>query len=362
MKKKLAAVILAGCMIMTTACTKEVQQTPASTVEAEEIFSEAEASQEQTQTQETETQQTQAQQTEEQTSTTETENTTEAQSPSYEHPNEAAGLTEGEKEARKQQQANFAEARELLFSLPNSKDKTTKINQMDRQILANNPYNFAGTNIVFIGDSITEGVTAAVDQNGNRVSYVTYVNSYLHFANVLNHGKGGRMFGNYGGEDYSLNDDFGNVTNVNSDIIVVFAGVNDYLSASAGKRFGNADDKLSTAGYCGAVRAFMNQLQRYYSDKQIFFVMMYNVGKTSNATYSDITTQPTLNDYLDVQRKIAKEFGFHIIDLYKQGFMDCSTQESSDYYLHDGLHPNDNGNIVLGEHIAAELSLYFGQK
>ena len=29
MKKKLAAVILAGCMIMTTACTKEVQQTPA---------------------------------------------------------------------------------------------------------------------------------------------------------------------------------------------------------------------------------------------------------------------------------------------------------------------------------------------
>ena len=90
---------------------------------------------EQTQTQEAETQQTQTQQTEEQTSTTETENTTEAQSLSYEHPNEAAGLTEGEKEARKQQQANFAEARELLFSLPNSKDKTTKINQMDRQIL-----------------------------------------------------------------------------------------------------------------------------------------------------------------------------------------------------------------------------------
>ena len=51
-----------------------------------------------------------------------------------------------------------------------------------------------------------------------------------------------------------------------------------------------------------------------------------------------------------------------IIDLYKQGFMDCSAQESSDYYLRDRLHPKDNGNIVLGEHIAAELSLYFGQK
>ena len=74
MKKKLAAVILAGCMIMTTACGKEEQQTPASTVEAEEIFSEVETSLEQTQTQESETQQTQTQQTEEQMSTTETEN------------------------------------------------------------------------------------------------------------------------------------------------------------------------------------------------------------------------------------------------------------------------------------------------
>ena len=70
----------------------------------------------------------------------------------------------------------------------------------------------------------------------------------------------------------------------------------------------------------------------------------------------------TLNDYLDVQRKLASEFGFHVIELYNIGFMDCSDPATSDYYLADGLHPKDNGNIVLGEHIAAELSLYFGQK
>ena len=89
---------------------------------------------------------------------------------------------------------------------------------------------------------------------------------------------------------------------------------------------------------------------------------MYNISKTSNCTYSDVTGQLTLNDYMEVQRKLAKEFGFHVIDLYQEGFMDCSTQECSDYYLDDGLHPKDNGNIVLGEHIAAELSLYYSQK
>ena len=90
-------------------------------------------------------------------------------------------LSEGELVARREQQKNFEEARELLYTLKNSKDKTSRINQMDRQILANNAYDFSDKNIVFIGDSITEGITSAVDINGNRISYVTYADSYLHF-------------------------------------------------------------------------------------------------------------------------------------------------------------------------------------
>lgn len=281
---------------------------------------------------------------------------------SSEEINEVAQLSEGERKARREQQNNFAEARELLYGLKNSKDKTSRINQMDRQILANNAYDFSKKNIVFIGDSITEGITSAVDTNGNRISYVTYAASYLHFGRTLNHGKGGRMFSVYGDEELSLAMNFGNVTNVDSDIIVVFAGVNDYLSTPANKRFGDVNDKLSTAGYCGSVRYFMKQLKEYYGDREIFFVTMYNNSKKAECTYSDVSGQPTLNDYMEVQRKLADEFGFHIIELYDIGFMDCTDKESSDFYLRDGLHPKDNGNIVLGEHIAAELSLYFGEK
>ena len=271
-------------------------------------------------------------------------------------------LSEGELVARREQQKNFEEARELLYTLKNSKDKTSRINQMDRQILANNAYDFSDKNIVFIGDSITEGITSAVDINGNRISYVTYADSYLHFKKTLNHGMGGRMFSVYGDEELSLALNFGNVTNVDSDIIVVFAGINDYLSTPANKRFGDVNDKLSTAGYCGSVRYFMKQLQEYYANREIFFVTTYNTTKTVECNYTDINGQPTLNDYMEVQRKLAKEFGFHVIDLYSTGFMDCSDKASSDFYLRDGLHPKDNGNIVLGEHIAAELSLYFGEK
>lgn len=281
---------------------------------------------------------------------------------SEEGPKEVSQLSEGEIAARKEQQVNFAKARETLYSLPNSREKTEKINQMDRQILANNAYDFSGRNVVFIGDSITEGIEGAVDAEGNYISYVNYADAYLHFQRTLNHGGGGRMFTPYADDALSLAMNFGNITNNESDIIVVFAGVNDYLSTPENKRYGDINDTVSTAGYCGSVRYFMKQLKEYYGDKDVFFVTMYNISKTVTCTYSDATEPLTLNDYLDVQRKLASEFGFHVIELYNIGFMDCSDPATSDYYLADGLHPKDNGNIVLGEHIAAELSLYFGQK
>lgn len=274
----------------------------------------------------------------------------------------AVELTEGELAARREQQENFAEVRESLYDITDSLDKTKKINQMDKQILANNAYDFSDKTIVFIGDSITEGITSSIDQNGNYVSYVTYVNSYLHFGNVLNHGMGGRMFAQYGGDELSLAMNFENVTNINSDIIVVFAGVNDYLCTPPNKHFGSVKDTMSTGNFCGAVRYFMKQLKEYYGDREIFFVTMYDINKKPNCTYADFNGQPTLGDFMEAERQLAKEFGFNIIDLYGTGFMDCSTKEASDYYLRDGLHPKDNGSIALGEHIAAELSLYFGQK
>jgi lysophospholipase L1-like esterase len=297
-------------------------------------------------------------QTEEQTQT-QTESETESE-PEGEL-SDIEKLTDGELEARRTQQAKFEEARATLYGLPNTKDKTIKINQMDRQILANNSYDFSKKNIVYIGDSITEGIKGSVTSDGRYISYPDYVQSYLHFNRYLNHGKGGRMFSGYGGEDYSIAGSFGDVTNIDSDIIVVFAGVNDYLSNPDNKVFGDINNKQSTSGYCGAVRSFMNQLEQYYGDRDIFFVTMYNVDDVVTSNYSDITTQPTLYDYIEVQRKLCAEYGFNVIELYDIGFMDCTDKQTASYYLNDSVHPNDNGNIALGEHIGAELSLYFSQ-
>lgn len=272
-----------------------------------------------------------------------------------------AELTEGEKAARKEQQANFATAREQLYSMDNSLEKTQKINEIDKQILANNSFDFSTKTIQFLGDSITEGICGAKADNSDYISYVNYVNDYLQFANCMNNGKAGRMFSDYAGEELSFSLNMGNMFNNSADISVIFLGVNDYLTNRENKRYGDYYATESTAGYVGSLRYTMKQLKANYPNQEVFFVTMYNMSKTANSTYTDTTTSPQLAEYLDMLRKVVNDYGYHLIELYDTGFMDCTDSATSNTYTADGLHPADSGNRILGEHIAAELSLYYSQ-
>lgn len=271
-------------------------------------------------------------------------------------------LTEGEKAARKQQQANFAAAREQLYSMENSLEKTQKINELDKQILANNSFDFSTKTIQFLGDSITEGICGNKDEDGDYLSYVNYADDYLGFKNCMNNGKAGRMFSDYAGSELSFSLEMGNMFNNSADIAVVFLGVNDYLTNRENKRYGDYYATESTAGYVGSLRYAMKQLKANYPNQEVFFVTMYNISKTANSTYTDIAGSLQLGDYMDMLRKMVNEYGYHLIELYDTGFMDCTDAATSSTYTADGLHPADSGNRILGEHIAAELSLYYSQK
>lgn len=367
MKKRVVSVMLVCSILTLSACGKKeepvvlVPETVVSQENVESIKSEVEFSSEPVV--ESTMEETSSTYHEEETVSIELETESESvQTPEKSATMELLSLTEGEIAARKQMQANLATARDALYVLPNGKDKTEKIVQLDKQIIANNTYPFFSRRYCFIGDSITEGITASFDTDGSRISFPEYAADALHIGKMLNHGKGGRMFTDYGGEELSITYNFDNIINNSTDVFVVFAGVNDYLCTPSEKRFGNLADQDSTAGYCGTLRYFMKKLKNNMPDADVFFVLMYPISNEVTANYTDRTTQPTLNDFLEVQRKLCAEYGFHVIDLYKQGFMDCRSDESKNYYLRDSLHPKDNGNIALGTHIAAELSLYYSQK
>ncbi len=267
-------------------------------------------------------------------------------------------LTAEEIAVRKALQQTYIKERNEVYALPASYEKTLKINELDKKILENAYCSLTDKQVVFIGDSITEGVGGNLDPNGNKISYVNYVDEALDFKAVLNHGKAGRTVTNYGDVELSLDADIDNLINIDCDPVVIFIGLNDYLYYSKEKRYG-ALDNGSTAGYCGAIQSFVEAIERNYPDKEYFFVTTYPILSTDASTYTDYEGTPSFNDYMEIQRILAERYGYHIIDIYNSGFLSTQDAVTTANLVPDGIHPNDTGYRMLGEHIAAELLLYY---
>lgn len=270
---------------------------------------------------------------------------------------QADSLTQEELDAIR----GYVAERKEVYGWSSSYEKTLKINELDKLILGAADCSFPNIQITFVGDSVTEGIGGNVDGAGRYISYVNYVQDALRFGTVLNNGKGGRMIANYTGDSmYSIAMDQDQLFNINSQIIVMYAGLNDYLTTLEKKDFGTLDSG-STSGYCGQLQILMNYLGEYYTSTDFFVVTAYPTAAVDNSTevVGFAGGKPTLNDYLEQQRILAQRNGFHLIELYNIGFMDGNDPQVAANLLSDSLHPNDTGYQILGDHIAAEILLYY---
>ena len=270
---------------------------------------------------------------------------------------QADSLTQEEVDAIR----GYVVERKEVYGWSSSYEKTLKINELDKLILGVADCSFPNIQITFVGDRVTEGIGGNVDGSGKYISYVNYVQDALRFGTVLNNGKGGRMIADYTGDrTYAIAMDQDQLFNINSQIIVMYAGLNDYLTNLEKKDFGTLESG-STSGYCGQLQTLMNYLGEYYTSTDFFVVTAYPTAAVDNSTevVGFAGGKPTLNDYLEQQRILAQRNGFHLIELYNIGFMDGNDPQVAANLLSDSLHPNDTGYQILGDHIAAEILLYY---
>lgn len=211
-----------------------------------------------------------------------------------------------------------------------------------------------GFKVNFLGDSITEGVGVA-DQNNrydNQIAAMcglsatnNYSISGSRLAHQIHPSEKPRYDLCFCGRAYDMD--------TTADMVIVYGGVNDYIHGDA--PFGEIGD-TTPATYCGGVYFLMNYLRETYGDKPIVFLTparMFLRKQVSDLVASNhakkITPGKPLINYAEVILETAKKFNIHVLDLYRDLGIDPHDPVVFDTYTMDGLHFNDAGHIKLAQ-------------
>lgn len=216
-----------------------------------------------------------------------------------------------------------------------------------------------GKIISFLGDSITEGV--GVENKLNR--YDNVILNKCELKQVYNYGVSGTRIAhqikpsekprhdlNFCGRAYDINS--------NSDIIVVYGGVNDYIHGDA--YFGKLTDKTPET-FCGAVYFLMNLLTEKYKNAKILFLtpahLCYDIVRDYLPSPRKMKKEDAkpLNEYGKVIEKIGKSFNIPVLNLYECLNINPNNISDKQEYTIDGLHFNDKGHQLLADLIIEYL-------
>lgn len=210
-----------------------------------------------------------------------------------------------------------------------------------------------GKKVLFLGDSITEGVGASSYEN----SYVS-VFEKMSGADVKNYGVSGTRIAKQSGKsEYDeWNYDFlmrADDMEEGADIVVVFGGTNDYGHGDA-----SMGDFASTSEYTfyGALHSLCNRLINKYPDAVILFMTpLHREGEEAFVTV-DGHEKPALSDYVSAVKKVAAFYGLPVLDLYAVSGMQPKVAIVKEKYMPDGLHPSDAGAKRIAERLSGFLS------
>ncbi len=228
-----------------------------------------------------------------------------------------------------------------------SKQITDKENAYDKKILKRHLYDFADVKIACLGDSITQGINGATGR-ADGLTYPQAMQEALGAEEVYNLGIGGSSISNYWS-----NAMVGRYMEIpqDSDIIIVFGGLNDVFSGS----FANIGDvsTLAPNTFCGDLDALLTGIQTNYPDSLLILVTPMKSITVEEVSMINPFMCP-MKYYVDIMLYLAEKHDVEVIDLYYNDFMNSYDKEVYVAYM-PGCHPVDAGYRVLGEHIAKEI-------
>ena len=207
-----------------------------------------------------------------------------------------------------------------------------------------------GKKINFLGDSITERYCATRYRN----CYVEVLKRECGLAEARNYGIAGTRIArqqiptpmkrydlDFCSRCDTMDDD--------ADIVVVFGGTNDYGHGDA--PLGTDVDRTPDT-FTGACHVLFSKLSAKFPRAKIVVLTPLH---RSDENISKVGSEAVLEDYVNLIRDIARQYGFPILDLFRTSAIRGDIPEIANRLMEDGLHPNDEGHAVLAGEIAAFL-------
>lgn len=206
-----------------------------------------------------------------------------------------------------------------------------------------------GKKVVFLGDSITQGV--GVSSVENRY---TDVFARATGAVVSNYGISGTRIAKqkvpyFATENAMYERDF--LLRVDEDIndddvslIVVFGGTNDFGHGDASLGSFYERDEYT---FYGAMHLLINKLaERFPEARIVFMTPLHRIGENDPCNHQGMPHAP-LKDYVNAIREVCEYYSVPVLDLYKDSGMQPAIEVYKNHYMPDGLHPSDNGALRI---------------
>jgi len=136
------------------------------------------------------------------------------------------------------------------------------------------------------------------------------------------------------------------------DILIIEHGTNDY---NCGQLLDSEENPYDITTYAGAIRTTLKLLKGKYPELRIILVsptycefIAYDNAKCTDTDFGG----GVLDDYVQVQKMVAEEYGVEWIDMYHGSGI---WSDTIDIYTYDKLHLTDEGKQLLGDRIADYL-------
>lgn len=212
--------------------------------------------------------------------------------------------------------------------------------------------NLKNRKVLFLGDSITEGVGASSGGH-NFVSVFTKISG----AQAFNYGIGGTRIARQ--KNPSCPDENRYfytrlpAMEKEADYVVVFGGTND---------FGHGNAELGTYKDCtddtfsGALRHLIESLYEKYPTARIVIITpLHRASENSEINDRGFPTMAKFTDYINVIRNLASEYSVPVLDLYNNSNIHTKTEKVKELFMPDGLHPSNAGHKRIAEMIYSFL-------